>query len=369
MAVQEEVPIWQQPVRGFYLDPGTFGALSGLDLLRRFTDGLQLPPPVGYLYGLLVTGVEPGAATFTMPASPWLAPPHGVVTGASLALLVDGPLGCAVQTGLPAATPYTSSELSLSFIRPVLPDGRTLTGKARLVHAGRTVLMSDGTVTDASGQLVAMCSTRCVTLPAVELPEEMVRQALAVPLQQVEPDWPSPHPYQREVQGVVQPQSVFDSLSGLDVMRGCVTGELGRPPISHLLGVRPTAAEEGVSEWALPATEWLCSPVEGRLYGGAIAYFAGNACDGAIITTAEPGTAIAPVDLKVYFLRPVSPDGRELTARGRVMHRGRRVAIASAEVFDANGKLVATAVSSSMILPGRPATVVRPIEPEEVSPE
>jgi len=361
----EEVPIWKEPVRGFYLDPGTFGALSGLDLLRRFTDGLQLSPPVGYLYGLLVAGVEPGAATFTMPASPWLAPPHGVVTGATLALLVDGPLGCAVQTRLPAATPYTTSELSLSFIRPVLPDGGTLTGKARLVHAGRTVLISDGTVTDAGGQLVALCSTRCVTLPAVQLPEEMVRQALAVPLQQVEPDWPSPHPYEREVQGVVQPQSVFDTLSGLEVMRGCVTGELGRPPISHLLGLRPTAVEEGVSEWALPATEWLCSPVEGRLYGGAIAYFAGNACDGAITTTAEPGTAIAPVDLKVYFLRPVSPDGRDLTARGRVMHRGRRVAIASAEVFDAAGKLVATAVSSSMILPGRPVTIVRPLEPEK----
>ena len=156
------------------------------------------------------------------------------------------------------------------------------------------------------------------------------------------------------------------SLSGLEVMRGCVTGELGRPPIYHLLGVRPTGVEEGASEWVLPATEWLCSPVEGRLYGGAIAYFAGNACDSAIMTTTEPGTAIAPVDLKVYFLRPVSPDGRDLTARGRVMHRGRRVAIASAEVFDADGKLVATAVSSAMILPGRPATLGRPIVDEEI---
>jgi uncharacterized protein (TIGR00369 family) len=367
VAIEDRTPVWEEPVRGSYIDPGTFGALAGIDLLRRFTSGLQLPPPVGYLFGLLVTEVGPNSATFTMPATPWLAPPHGVLTGATLALLVDGPLGCAVQTVLPAATPYTTSELSLSFIRPVLPDGRTLSGKARLVHAGRTVLMSEGTVTDAGGQLVAICSTRCVTLPAVDLPEAMVRQALAVPLQQVEPDWPSPHPYQRPVQGTVQPQSVFDRLSGLQVLRGCATGELARPPIHHLTGLRPTRVEEGFSEWVMPATEWLCSPVEGRLYGGAIAFLAGNACDGATITTAEPGTAIAPVDLKVYFVRPISPDGRDMTARGRVVHRGRRVALASAEVFDADGKLAATAVSSSMILPGRPATLGRPIVDEELA--
>jgi hypothetical protein len=29
-----ETPIWKEPVRGFYTDPGHFVTLSGLDLLR-----------------------------------------------------------------------------------------------------------------------------------------------------------------------------------------------------------------------------------------------------------------------------------------------------------------------------------------------
>jgi uncharacterized protein (TIGR00369 family) len=196
-----------------------------------------------------------------------------------------------------------------------------------------------------------------------------VEQALRHPPHPAIPTWDTPNPVDRPARGRVQPQSVFDQLTGLEVMSGCMTGELEPPPISHLFGLRPTAVDEGTTTWTAPSTEWLCSPVEGRLYGGFLAYFAGNAADGAIWTTVEPGTAIAPVDLKVYFLRPVAPHGELLTATGRVIHRGRSIAIANAEVHDRDGKLVATAISSSMLLPGRPATIVSPPSPDGPAPE
>jgi len=59
----------------------------------------------------------------------------------------------------------------------------------------------------------------------------------------------------------------------------------------------------------------------------------------------------------VYFLRPVPPDGRDLVARGTVIHRGRSIAIGTSDVFNADGKKVAVATGSAVILPGRPATV------------
>jgi acyl-coenzyme A thioesterase PaaI-like protein len=67
--------------------------------------------------------------------------------------------------------------------------------------------------------------------------------------------------------------------------------------------------------------------------------------------------AFGPVDLKVYFLRPAPPDGRDLVARGTVIHRGRSIAIGTSEVVGADGKKVAVATGSAVILPGRPATV------------
>jgi acyl-coenzyme A thioesterase PaaI-like protein len=66
---------------------------------------------------------------------------------------------------------------------------------------------------------------------------------------------------------------------------------------------------------------------------------------------------LCPVDLKVYFLRPVSPDGRDLVARGTVIHRGRSRAVGTSDVFDADGNKAAVATGSAVILPGRPATV------------
>jgi uncharacterized protein (TIGR00369 family) len=349
-------PIWEEPVRGFYTDPGQFVALSGLDLLRSMLDG-GLGPPIRYLFGLELTSVEPGGVTFTMPVTDWLLFPQGVVSGATLGILADAPLGCAVQTALPPATPFTTAEISFKFLRTVVPQSGTLTAKGRLIHAGKTTGVSLVEVTDAAGRLVAVTSTRCAILPRLEVPWKVVEQALKHPPRLREPDWPSPHPYQRPTAGEVLSQEIWDSTDGLGLLQSLITGDLPAPPIVHLCGIAPVAADAGTTTWTMPASEWLCAPVQGRLYGGAIAMLAGTAIDGTVQTTLPAGTAFAPVDLKVYFLRPVSPDGRDLVARGTVIHRGRSVAIGTSEVFDANGKKVAVATGSSVILPGRPATV------------
>jgi len=341
--------IWNEPVRGYYTELQDFLTKSGLDLLQGFFNGNRLPPPIHYLTGLTFTSAAPGTATFTMPVTNWLLSPQGVVSGSTLSLLVDGPLGCAVQTANPPATPYTTAEMSLSYIRPVFP-GTTLTGVGRIIHSGRIVGLADVTVTDSEGRVVAVGSTRCVALPRLEIAADSV----PAPVRQVEPDWPTPHPFEREALGETLPPDIWEVRSGLDILRAHIAGELPAPPIAHLCGVRPVHAEQGTTKWTMPATEWLCSPVRGRLYGGAIAYLAGTALDGAVQSVVRAGTGFAPVDLKVYFLRPVAPDGQDLVATGTVMHRGRTIAVAASEVHDADGKIVATAVGSAMLLPGRP---------------
>jgi len=348
--------IWKEPVRGFYTDPGQFVALSGLDLLRSVLEG-GLGPPIRYLFGLGLTSVEPGGVTFTMPVTDWLLFPQGVVSGATLGILVDAPLGCAVQTALPPATPFTTAEISLRFLRTVVPQSGTLTAKGRLIHAGKTTGVSLAEVTDEAGRLIAVTSTRCAILPRVEVPWEVVEQALKNPPRLREPAWPSSHPYERPVAGEVLSQEIWDGTDGLGVLQSLIAGDLPAPPIAHFCGIAPVEAEAGRTTWKMPATEWLCAPIQGRLYGGAIAMLAGTAIDGTVQTTLPAGTAFGPVDLKVYFLRPVSPDGRDLVARGTVIHRGRSMAIATSDVFDADGKKVAVATGSAVVLPGGPATV------------
>jgi uncharacterized protein (TIGR00369 family) len=55
----------------------------------------------------------------------------------------------------------------------------------------------------------------------------------------------------------------------------------------------------------------------------------------------------------VNFLRPVFADGLDLTATGVVTHRGKTLAVATADVVGAGGKKVATATGSTMIAPDR----------------
>jgi uncharacterized protein (TIGR00369 family) len=212
-------------------------------------------------------------------------------------------------------------------------------------------------VTGQAGRLVAVTSTRCAILPRVQVPGQVIGPALKHPPRLREPDWPSPHPCQRPAAGQVLSQEIWDGTDGPGVRQSLITGDLPAPPLARLCGIAPVQAQAGTTTWTRPASAWLCAPVQGRLYGGALAMLAGTAIDGAVQATLPAGTAFGPADLKAYFLRPVPPDGRDLAARGTVIHRGRSMAIGTSAAFGADGKKVAVATGSAVILPGRPATV------------
>jgi uncharacterized protein (TIGR00369 family) len=338
---------WREPVRGAYLDPAMF-ALPGIDQLRALLDGSAPLPPIDHLFGLKLTEAGAGTATFTMPASPWLVSPPGTITAGTLAILADGPLGCAVWSVLPPSTAYTTSELSLRVLRPA-QVGTVLTAKGHVVHAGRTVALSEVFMEDAAGRLVAHGSSLCFVFPPKTLSPP---RASAGPVR--ESKYATPDPFLRPVCGQIIPQEVWGRKSGLDVLTAMLAGELPAPPLHYLTGLRLVEAAPGQAALALPASEWLCPP-SGKVEGGVIAMLADAALSAAIMTVTPAKTALASIDLKVDFLRPVIPDGRDLLARGTVAHAGRTVVVARSAVTNTDGKQVALASGSALLFPGRPA--------------
>src|SRR5260370_31334543 len=99
--------------------------------------------------------------------------------------------------------------------------------------------------------------------------------------------------------------------AGRESLRRVPAGESGRPPLSSLTGLRLTEAGPGTATFVLPAHGWLGSP-SGNIEGGFTAMLADAALRSAIQTTAPAGGAVASMDLKGNFLRPVVPDGQEL---------------------------------------------------------
>ena len=129
---------------------------------------------------------------------------------------------------------------------------------------------------------------------------------------------------------------------------------LPSPPIHQWLGMLPIEADEGTCAFSMPTSGWITSP-RGLVEGGVTACLADIALGDAVQTTVPAGTAIAPTDLRVQFIRPMPPDGGSMTARANVVHRGRGVAATRAEITNEQNKLVALASESAMILPGRRA--------------
>jgi uncharacterized protein (TIGR00369 family) len=343
---------WQEPVRGGVF-PSNLRGLSGIEQLRLFISGQVDGPPIEKLTGMHPTEVGVGTATFTMPITDWLAVPQGTVTGGAVAVLADGPLGCAVHSALPAATGYTTTELSINMVRRVPSEG-DLIARGRLIHLSPQLGLSEVFVTDRAGRLISHGTSRCAIFPpdpSVGPPPEALPVGPAAAH-----DWTPP--YARPVIGTILEEDVWQTRSGLEVMQQIISGELPLPPSSHLFGQTPTAASEGTCEFAIPAHAWLASPT-GFVEGGVTAFLADCALAGAVMTTAPAGTAVAPTDLRVQFLRPVPTDGTVVTARATVVHRGRSFAAARAEVTNEAGKLVALASASAMTLPSRRANLRR----------
>ena len=276
-----------------------------------------------------------------------------------MCVLADGPLGCAVHSALPAGVLYSTSELSLRVLVPARGTG-ALTARGSLVQGRRTIALSEVYIQDDRGRLLAHSSSLCFLVAANERPPVPPPPTPAI----AAADEPTPDPFERPPMGEVLPQEVWDRMSGLQVLQSQIAGELPYPPVHYLTGLGPTAAGEGTATFAMPATGWLCAPPPGRVEGGVIALLAEAAASSAVQTLLPAGTAFAPVDLKVNFLRPARTDGREILAKGRVVHGGRSIAVADAKVVDADGRTVAIARTSALILPGRPASLVA-VEPQQ----
>ncbi len=339
-----------EPVRGrfAYLEEPRLLGLNGLDQFRLFMEGKAPLAPLYHLAGLKVGVVGPGEASFSMPASPWWRSGAGVFLAGVFPFVADAALGSAIYTTLPVGVALTTQELSMNFLRPATVSSGTLTARARVIQVGRSQGLAECTVEDASGLVLAHGTTRCVIFP---LPFEPMAPLDPFPQMEI-PSYDTPDPYLRPSEGTVVPHDLLNERSWLDIYRLWEKGEMEAPPFCQLTGLRPVESEEGRAVWAMPATEWLASAFH-TFYGGATAMLADAALTSAVGTTISGRATFGTFDLKTYFLRPIQPDGRDLLARARVVHRGKTIGVATAEIEDADGKRVAMATASFLIMPGR----------------
>ncbi len=131
-------------------------------------------------------------------------------------------------------------------------------------------------------------------------------------------------------------------------VEGWYAGDLELAPITELLGIRPESLGEGMAELSMEAGERFHNAM-GTLHGGVFVDLADVAMGVAMATRVEPGETFSTLQSGISYLRPVVA-GR-LTARARVVHRGRTTAHLECEIEDAEERVAARVSSVCAIRP------------------
>jgi uncharacterized protein (TIGR00369 family) len=142
------------------------GRLTGLAFLQAIRDGHLPAAPVSLLVGFALTEVESGRAVFECEPSESHYNPIGTAHGGIISTLLDSALSCAVHTMLPAGTAYTTAELKVNFVRPVLVGTGRLRAEGRVIHVGSRLATAEARLTDAAGKLLAHAVGTCLIIPA-----------------------------------------------------------------------------------------------------------------------------------------------------------------------------------------------------------
>jgi uncharacterized protein (TIGR00369 family) len=118
-------------------------------------------------------------------------------------------------------------------------------------------------------------------------------------------------------------------------------------PFAKLLGIEAETLERGHAVLTMKMREDL-KRNGGIAHGGAVAALIDSAMAFAIIGLLGENEHTVTVDITIHYLRPLSEGLAKASAR--VVRAGRRVITVSAELFDGEGKLAATAISTYLRL-------------------
>lgn len=286
-------------------------------------DGANARPGLGVIesgpeksLGIGRSTLDGGEVVGSMATGPWLTGPAGHPVAGAVGVLIDNVLGLAIIRRRPPGHWSVSAEISLDLVAPVPADGGRLTSRGQLVHAGAHGGVASGTVTDAAGQVIALCGQHSRWV--ANLPEDpRTRAAVSRPQDLEALDL-----------GALDPGTRDPAAAA-----GRATGSL-----AALLGARVQATEGG-AELDLTVTADLANPL-GNLHGG-ITFAACDLVAQAALVAAGGPTQTASIH--VAYPRPI-PLGATPRFQARLRHRGRGLGIVAVTVTtdDDKPRVIAT---------------------------
>ncbi|MGE0734836.1 MAG: PaaI family thioesterase [Alphaproteobacteria bacterium] len=139
-------------------------------------------------------------------------------------------------------------------------------------------------------------------------------------------------------------------FSGLEFTSRIARGELPQPAIGPLLDMWLTDATDGAAEYQVRPQEFHYNPM-GTVHGGLAAAMIDSGTGIACQTTVPRGVGFTTMSLQVDYLKGITVDSGLLSARGKVVKRGRQTIIADADLTGPDGTVYARGSTTCIVLP------------------
>ena len=138
--------------------------LDGLSYIRAMIAGDYPPPPIASLMNFWLVSAELGEAVFECEPGEYHYNPLGMIHGGLACTLLDSVVGCAGHTTLPVGVGYTSIDLNVSYLRPILSTTGLLRATGKVVKGGQRVIFVSGELTDGAGTVLATATSSLLVL-------------------------------------------------------------------------------------------------------------------------------------------------------------------------------------------------------------
>lgn len=152
--------------------------------------------------------------------------------------------------------------------------------------------------------------------------------------------------------GVARPDQIAGK-SGMEMMHAMLRGDIPYAAIAHTLDFLVIEIGDGTATFQGTPLPRHFNPM-GTVHGGWFATLLDSALGCAVHTKMPPGRGYTTAELSVNIVRALTPKVQRVRAIGRVIHCGRQLATADAQLIGPDGTLYAHATTTCLVFDMKP---------------
>ena len=147
------------------LDKTKTAEMTGMEVMQAVMRGALPNGPMASTCNYMIVGLAPGEAILQGNPTETVMNVQGSVHGGWFATILDGAVGNAIHTMLPAGTGYTTLDLSVKMTRAIMPaPGARVRAIGKVIQVGRQIATAEGRIIGPDGKLHAYATTTCLIL-------------------------------------------------------------------------------------------------------------------------------------------------------------------------------------------------------------